>query len=343
MLIPTNPASAAGQATSGVVDATRGAVIGAKTAFPFPTVDELRARQGTVAEQQRQPPAVRLPIDGMLMNGEKPSGVVLGDGVVDSTLSERGAALAARQEQAAEAGEAKQAACATTEVAEKLVAVAAKSMGLTIDEAGAAAGIAAISTVTYDPQDVRPTSGSPELLLQDHDRKLSQALAGAPHAKLHATEAAAAIGKEAAAGSPELNAALQAIDSLPLDTPRAILQDQANQQTRAQLDAALVAGSPAAKKVARRSPMPMVQRLRVLELVRAAPVDKPDAELAADISLAIDRAVGSSTIADYRKQLGLASVKMPSKSELQAKLRALEAKLAEAQQPGLPAVPPPVI
>ena len=196
--------------------------------------------------------------------------------VVGSTLSERGAALAAQQQQAAASGEAKQAASATAEAAERLVAAAAKAMGLDAGEALAAAEIPAV------------TGGSPEHLLQDLDKGLSKALAGTPGAKLHATEAAAAI-------------------------------QQAKAKTR-------------------RAPMPMVQRLKVMEAVRGAPADEPDTELAARLSLSLDRAIGTGTVKDYRLQLGLASVPMPSKAELRAKLAKLQAVVAAMEQPTLPGI-----
>lgn len=244
MLIPTTPASAAGQASSGIApDATRGALIGAMTKFPFPTVDELRAQQANVGKQA--PAAVRLPVEAMLQGG----------GVVDSTLSERG---------------------------QQLVAVAAKAMGLDAGEAQAAAELPPVFAVIH-----------PE---------------------------------------PTLAAELAA----PVDAPPGVKLIQ-GEVGKLDADIKIVEAPPA--KPARRAPMQMVQRLRVMELVRAAPADKPDVELATEISMALDRAVGSSTIAGYRRQLGLASVKMPSKAELQAKLRALEAKLQEAQQPTLQGVP----
>lgn len=92
---------------------------------------------------------------------------------------------------------------------------------------------------------------------------------------------------------------------------------------------------PAAKP-ARRAPMQMVQRLLVMEAVRSAPADEPDSELAARLSLQIGRAIGNSTVKDYRVQLGLVSVPMPTKSALRAKLAELQAELAAAQQPSLP-------
>lgn len=98
--------------------------------------------------------------------------------------------------------------------------------------------------------------------------------------------------------------------------------------------------SPVAAKKARRAPMTMVKRLEVLDTIRKAPVDKPDAELATEISLALGHAVGSGTVASYRAQLGVPSVRMPSKADLRAKLAAMEKALAAVQQPTLPAIEP---
>lgn len=197
-------------------------------------------------------------------------------GVVDSTLSERGAALAAESGRTIGDALPEQKPLATPApalrniaadekaeptVAEKLVATAAKAMGLDAGEAKAAA-----------------------------------------------------------------------------ELPPANAQDQANQAARAQLEAMPVAGAAKPGKT-RRAPMPMVQRLQVMEAVRAAPADEPDTELAARLSVQLDRAIGSSTIKDYRLQLGLKSVPMPTKAELRAKLLRLQAELAAKEQPTLPGVP----
>lgn len=87
-------------------------------------------------------------------------------------------------------------------------------------------------------------------------------------------------------------------------------------------------------KQTRRPPLPMVERLKVMETIRQAPANKPDAELANAISMAMDRAISSQMVRLYRQQLGLASVPMPSRAELAARLAAAEAALAA--QRGLP-------
>lgn len=232
----------------------------AAISFPYPTMDQRRQREAKPASKVElpEPNTGRLPHDVAYMNGA--------GGVVESTLSERGAALAAKQQQAVEA------------VARK-EHDSAKAMGLDAGEAKAAAEI--------------PPTNVAEQEAQAHTNN-QQALAA--------------------------------------------LQDQANKQARTQLDAMPVAGDPKPTK-ARRAPMPMVQRLQVMEAVRAAPADEPDAELATRLSLALNRAIDSGTIKSYRVQLGLKSVPMPTKAELRAKLLALQAELAAKEQPTLPGVP----
>lgn len=89
-------------------------------------------------------------------------------------------------------------------------------------------------------------------------------------------------------------------------------------------------------KPARRPPLPIVERLKVLEAVRAAPALQPDAELANAISMAMDRAISTQMVRTYRQQLGLPSVAMPTRAELAARLAAAEAALAAQGRLDLP-------
>ena len=263
----------------------------------FRTVEELRNSTLPDLARGQIPPLTRIPV-----------GEIIGEGVAESTLSERGAELAAMQ---------------------------AIGKGAS-DDAMCSALITGTGGFSVSTKDGEPP-------LQDESRGLSQALASAPHAKLHATEAAAKL----AANAPQAAwSAMVKIDpktghiiavSAPTDSATA------DKQTLGEAIAAVANASdklPIVAKATRRAPMSMVKRLDVLDAVRKAPADKPDAELAATISLALGHAVGSGTVASYRAQLGLPSVKMPSKAELRAKLAIAEQALAAAQQPTLPLVEP---
>lgn len=104
------------------------------------------------------------------------------------------------------------------------------------------------------------------------------------------------------------------------------------QQPVSQETAKAAAASPAPPKPTRRPPLPIVERLKVLEAIRSAPADKPDAELANAISMAMDRAISGQMVRTYRIHLGLASVPMPSRAELSARLAAAEAALQAQKQ-----------
>ena len=93
---------------------------------------------------------------------------------------------------------------------------------------------------------------------------------------------------------------------------------------------------PAVNEKTRQSPMPMVQRLKLMEAIRSAPADEPDSELATRLSLQVGRAIASATIKAYRQQLGLVSVASLTKAALRARLAELQAELQAAQQPSLP-------
>lgn len=150
---------------------------------------------------------------------------------------------------------------------------------------------------------------------------------------------------------PATSPTIDAINAELADAAQALREDAAQQAALAsvqedrQLEAAAadqqpptsaaVPGQPAAKP-ARRAPPSIVERSRILGLIQAADATTPDATLAASISLALGRAVGNGMVSSYRKQLGLASVRMPTRSELAAKLAAAEAELAARRQPGLP-------
>lgn len=77
----------------------------------------------------------------------------------------------------------------------------------------------------------------------------------------------------------------------------------------------------------RQNPLTLLQRHRVMCHVELAKADMPDAELAESAGALIGRAVSPQTIRDYRKAFGLPSVKSPTRQELEAKVRELQAKL----------------
>jgi hypothetical protein len=82
----------------------------------------------------------------------------------------------------------------------------------------------------------------------------------------------------------------------------------------------------------------LAQKVRIVEIIKAAPADRPDVDVAADASAAIERAVSAQLIGTYRKDLGLQSVKQPTRAELRRRLEAVERALAEAKQVKLPLV-----
>lgn len=81
----------------------------------------------------------------------------------------------------------------------------------------------------------------------------------------------------------------------------------------------------------------LVQRVKIMDLIRASDSDEPDHDVAerATRDLAADlggRVVSAELIGKYRVQLGLRSVPLPTRQELEAKVAELERKLIEERQ-----------
>jgi hypothetical protein len=90
---------------------------------------------------------------------------------------------------------------------------------------------------------------------------------------------------------------------------------------------------PAAKKPksAPRFPaMTLAQKFDLMTEIKSADATKSDAALASELSTKFSRPVMQVTVAEYRKQFGLASVRKPSAAALEAHVAALKAQLANA-------------
>ena len=88
----------------------------------------------------------------------------------------------------------------------------------------------------------------------------------------------------------------------------------------------------AAPKAARkpRSPsLTMAQKFDLLAFIKLSDPTLPDATLAAEASAKFGHAVTAQSVAGYRKQFGMASVKKPSAADLLAENAALKARIAE--------------
>ena len=98
---------------------------------------------------------------------------------------------------------------------------------------------------------------------------------------------------------------------------------------------------PALKKVSNEAPkakvprkakaptLPLAKRFEIMNLVKAAPPNMPDSTLAAQASVLAGRPVQQQTIAGYRKQFGIPSVRKPGVKALQAHIALLEALITK--------------
>jgi len=75
--------------------------------------------------------------------------------------------------------------------------------------------------------------------------------------------------------------------------------------------------------------LPLALRFEVMTLVKNASADTPDATLAAQASTLVGRTVQQQTIAGYRKQFGIASVRKPGVKALHARIALLEALITK--------------
>lgn len=96
---------------------------------------------------------------------------------------------------------------------------------------------------------------------------------------------------------------------------------------------------PKAEPRAPRAPqMTIAQKFEVMNMVKSAPASMPDATLAAAISHQLGRQIQQQTVANYRKEFGLQSVRKPSAQALQAHIDALRAQVISMG--GTPCDPP---
>ena len=95
-----------------------------------------------------------------------------------------------------------------------------------------------------------------------------------------------------------------------------------------------MASKPALKKVQNEAPkvkrakaptLPLKTRFEIMNLVKTAPANTPDSVLATQASTIAGRTVQQQTIAGYRKQFGIPSVRKPGVKALQAHIAMLEA------------------
>lgn len=90
---------------------------------------------------------------------------------------------------------------------------------------------------------------------------------------------------------------------------------------------------PAAKPKKERTPrkpmLSMVQRLRLLQAIEGASRTSSDVDLARELSEQLGHPVAAQTVAAYRQELGIGSVKAPTRQQLIAHIDALRAQVTE--------------
>ncbi len=86
--------------------------------------------------------------------------------------------------------------------------------------------------------------------------------------------------------------------------------------------------TPKAKRV-KAPTLPLAKRFEIMNLVKGAPANTPDSTLAAQASVLAGRQVQQQTIAGYRKQFGIPSVRKPGVKALQSHIALLEALITK--------------
>ena len=89
--------------------------------------------------------------------------------------------------------------------------------------------------------------------------------------------------------------------------------------------------SPAEPKArrAKAATLPLAKRFEIMNLVKAAAPNTPDSTLAAQASVLAGRPVQQQTIAGYRKQFGIPSVRKPGVKAMEAHIAMLEALITK--------------
>ena len=92
---------------------------------------------------------------------------------------------------------------------------------------------------------------------------------------------------------------------------------------------AAIAAVPKSTKP-RVKPMSMAQKFEFMKMVKDASPSASDASLAVLATTHFGRKVNQQTVAGYRKEFGLATVRKPTSSQLEAHIQALSAQLVDA-------------
>lgn len=74
-------------------------------------------------------------------------------------------------------------------------------------------------------------------------------------------------------------------------------------------------------------PMNMADKFALMDFIRSGDATLPDRMLAERASQRFGRAVNPQTVTNYRKEFGIASVAMPTREELHARIAELEAQV----------------
>ena len=85
-------------------------------------------------------------------------------------------------------------------------------------------------------------------------------------------------------------------------------------------------------KKTRTPSLTMSEKFTLMTFIKGAPKDTPDRTLAAQAAEKIGRPVSPQTVTNYRKELGLQSVAMPSREELQETIEALQTRIELQRQ-----------
>lgn len=86
---------------------------------------------------------------------------------------------------------------------------------------------------------------------------------------------------------------------------------------------------PKAPRKPKVAALSMPQRFALMQMVKEASPTEPDSALAARASAHFGRAIQQQTVAEYRKQFGLASVRKPSPAALAAYVELLKERMGE--------------
>lgn len=82
------------------------------------------------------------------------------------------------------------------------------------------------------------------------------------------------------------------------------------------------------QKKPRKPSLTMSEKFELMSFIKSADQKTPDRVVAAEAASKIGRSVNAQTVTNYRKQFGIAPVQVPTRAQLEARLKELEEKLA---------------